>query len=92
MQFPITTCNRLTCIKDKTGGKKEYLPQIHYTYTDLSNQFPPLTVDFPMPIVTFGTKALPTFVNKENNVMVQFDLNDILQMGWYSISFQPNEF
>lgn len=159
-------------MQDKTGGKKEYLPQMHYAYTNLSNQLPPLTVDFPMPIVTFGTKtleeiaaeyrklsyykseetnelgivinttsedfpkillledggkyyaamvitfnaltarspyivdllkkngyenkegvsALPTFVNKENNVMVQFDLNDILQMGWYSISFQPNEF
>ncbi|GAB6975967.1 hypothetical protein [Prevotella falsenii] len=159
-------------MEDKTGGKTEYLPQMHYAYADLSKQLPPLTVDFPMPIVTFGTKtleeitaeyrkqsyykseetidlgivinttsedfpkillledggkycaamvitfnnltarspyivdllqkngyenavgvsALPTFINKQNNVMVQFDLNDILQMGWFTISFQPNEF
>ena len=39
-----------------------------------------------------GVSALPTFINKENNVMVQFDLVDLLQMGWFTISFQPNEF
>lgn len=39
-----------------------------------------------------GVSALPTFINSQNNVMVQFDLTDILQMGWFSISFQPNEF
>lgn len=39
-----------------------------------------------------GVSALPTFINSQNNVMVQFDLTDILQMGWFSISFQPTEF
>lgn len=35
--------------------------------------------------------ALPTFVNKEKKVMAQFDIADIYQLGYYSISFQPNE-
>lgn len=159
-------------MQDKTEGKTEFMPQMHYAYADLSKQVPPLKVDFPMPIVTFGkntvaeiaaeyrkqsyykseetidlgivinttsedfpkillledggkyvaamvitfsnltarspyivellqkngyenrvgVSALPTFINKENNVMVQFDLVDLLQMGWFTISFQPNEF
>lgn len=35
--------------------------------------------------------ALPTFVNAEKQVMAQFDVADIYQLGYYSISFQPNE-
>ena len=35
--------------------------------------------------------ALPTFVNEEKQVMAQFDVADIYQLGYYSISFQPNE-
>lgn len=145
---------------------------MHYAYTNLDASVPPLKVDFPMPITTFGTKtmdeiaaeyrqqpyykseetnelglvinttsedfpvillledggkyyaamvvtfdnlkvrspyivnllrqngyedklgvsALPTFVNTELDVMAQFDLIDILQMGWFTVSFQPNEF
>jgi hypothetical protein len=159
-------------MQDKTQGKTEYLPQMHYAYSDLTGKVPPLTVNFPMPLTEFGKKtldevvaeyrklpyykseekidlgivvntdsedfpkillmddggkyaaalvitfnnltarspyivdllqkngyvnkegvsALPTFINSQNNVMAQFDLTDILQMGWFSISFQPNEF
>lgn len=157
---------------DKTEGKTAFEPQMHYAYTNFDASVPPLKVDFPMPITTFGTKtmdeiaaeyrqqpyykseetnelglvvnttsedfpvillledggkyyaamvvtfdnlkvrspyivnllrqsgyedkpgvsALPTFVNTELDVMAQFDLIDILQMGWFTVSFQPNEF
>lgn len=157
---------------DKTEGKTEFIPQMHFAYTNLDSQVPPLTVNFPMPLTTFGTKtmaeitaeyrqlpyykseetnelgtiinttsedfpkillledggkylaamvitfdrlkirsphivnlltengyenregvsALPTFINSQLDVMAQFDLVDLLQMGWYNVSFQPNEF
>ena len=45
-------------MQDKTEGKTEFMPQMHYAYADLSKQVPPLKVDFPMPIVTFGKNTV----------------------------------
>lgn len=39
-----------------------------------------------------NVSLLPTYINHTNNVMVQFDLNDMLQIGAYMVTFQPNEF
>ena len=49
-------------MQDKTQGKTEYLPQMHYAYSDLTGQVPPLTVNFPMPLTEFGNKTLDEVV------------------------------
>ena len=49
-------------MQDKTQGKTEYLPQMHYAYSDLTGQVPPLTVNFPMPLTEFGKKTLDEVV------------------------------
>ncbi len=159
-------------LMSETEGQKSFEPQMHYAYVNLEGFVPPATVNFPMPIINFGTKtmdeileeyrampyyksdentemgllihttspdfpqillmedggkyfaaivitfdqltirsqhitnlltengyeykadvsAFPTFINYEKDVMAQFDLVDIFQLGWYSVSFQPNEF
>lgn len=155
----------------KPEGAATFTPQMHYAYNDLDGQVPPLTVDFPMPIIEFGKKTideimveyrklpyfkseepneigkvinttsddfpkiiliedggkyaavivvtfdklvirspyltdmltnkgyeyrpdasvLPTYVDFKNDVMAQFDINDLYQYGWFSVSFMPNE-
>lgn len=157
---------------DKTEGQGIFAPVMHYAYTNLDGQVPPETVDFPMPLVEFGTMTmdealawfkeqpyyesdetselgptinttskdfpiivlledggkyyaslvitndnlairspyitnmlvekgyeyaenvsiLPTYINRTINVMAQFDLNDMFQIGAYMVTFQPNEF
>lgn len=40
------------------GSTQDFKPNIHFTFSDLTNQLPPVSVDFPEPITEFGTLTM----------------------------------
>lgn len=51
-------CVAYVAMDKPDGATSSFMPSIHYAYNDLSGQVPPETVDFPAPLIDFGTMTL----------------------------------
>lgn len=72
----------------------KYLAAINITYDALTCRSPYITDMLTNQGYVYNPKvsAMPTFINKDKDIMVQFYLTDVYNLGYFSISFQPNEF